>query len=104
MFDFTFTSRETYLADVAAWKALYAEHSQQIRDTRRAFNEAQSAHSKGEGNRYNDIERLRSQVARLRDEATDLIGRRHQSKVEAQRQYLEARENRAAQEVPSIAA
>jgi hypothetical protein len=84
--NFNFNSRDTYLAQVADWKALYAEHSQQIRDTRRAFRQAQSDDSKGKGN-WATTERLRSELASLRDEATSLIDDRHAAKAEAGRQW-----------------
>lgn len=91
-----FNSRATYLVAIADWKAMYADLSQRIRDTRRAFKLAQSTYSKGEpGSSWMEIERLRGTLANLRDEATSMIEDRHRSKVLAQEQYLASRDARA---------
>lgn len=90
-----FNSRDTYLAQVALWKAAYAEHSQLIRTTRRAFREAQSAFSKGTGS-WAAMEQLRHRVATLRDEATALLGDRWAAKAEAERQWQARRQSQAA--------
>ena len=39
----TITNKATYLAFVANWKENYAAHSQEIREARAAYNEAQAA-------------------------------------------------------------
>jgi len=87
MFNFTFNSRATYLAQVADWKATYAAHSAQIRSTRRAFRAAQQAYSLGTAGAWTETERLRRELACLRGEATALLAERHAAKEEAGRQW-----------------
>ena len=83
---FDFDSRETYLAQAAAWKAEYAAHAQRIRDIRKAFREAQSACDKGAGSSL-AVERLRHERAVLRNAATAMLCERAASKQEAARQW-----------------
>lgn len=86
-----FNSRDTYLAQVALWKAAYAQLSQQIRDTRRAFRQAQSDYSKNKGP-WAAIERRRGEVDQLRAEANAMLADRHAAKVEAHEQWLATRQ------------
>lgn len=90
-----FNDRTTYLAQVALWKAAYADHSQHIRETRWAFRQAQSDLSHGTGS-WTTVEHLRHEVTTLRDQATALLGDRHAAKVEAQRQWEARRQAQAA--------
>lgn len=90
-----FNSRATYLAQVALWKTAYAAHSQTIRDTRRAFRQAQSEYSKGTGS-WATTERLRAELAGLRDQATSMLYERHAAKEEAHRQWEAQRSTQAA--------
>lgn len=85
-----FDSRETYLAQAAAWKAEYAAHAQRIRDIRKAFREAQSACDKGAGSSL-AVERLRHERAMLRSAATAMLCERAASKQEAARQWAARR-------------
>lgn len=94
--EFNFNSRDTYLAQVAAWKAEYADLSQQIRDTRKAFRQAQADDSKGKAGAWAETERLRRDLSSLRNEATSMIADRHAAKVEAARQWEEQRHPQAA--------
>lgn len=94
-FNFQFDSRSSYLIAVAEWKAIYAAHSQKIRDTRKQFRHAQSEESKGQGD-WREVSRLRAEVESLRDQATALIDQRHASKREAQRQYEAVHQARVA--------
>lgn len=87
---FDFDSRETYLAQAAAWKAGYAAHAQRIRDIRKAFREAQSACDKGAGSSL-AVERLRGERAVLRNTATTMLCERAASKQEAARQWAARR-------------
>jgi hypothetical protein len=117
----TFNSRETYLAWRAEWKRVYAEISADIRllklvskDTARnpitSWDEKAKVWNRSRP--WTDAEAKRQKcylvvVQRSREEhgnssptkmdlakvATALIARRHWGKEEAQRQYLEAKQN-----------
>jgi hypothetical protein len=80
--NFNFSDRTSYLSWASAWKEEYATHSRSIIALKRDFKDAQrnSAPSK--------IEALRHALQKAKGHANGLIAVRHQSKIEAQRQYL----------------
>lgn len=80
-FIFTFDSRETYLEYRADWKSRYAEISQNIRDARTAFKEAQRSGS------YSRICSALSMLTSLRTKATETLVELSEAKVEASHQY-----------------
>lgn len=85
-FTFTFTSRASYLDYRAAWKAEYKQLSKDIRTAKLEFKNAQR-----EG-RYVSHWALRG----MQERATMMLAERAASKIEAQRQYLAARQATAA--------
>jgi hypothetical protein len=117
----TFNSRATYLAWRAEWKRLYAQISEDIRVLKLVSKDHTRNPVTGWDDKakawkrfraWTDVEVKRQEqyaavVQRSRDEhgnsaptrkdlaaiATMLIARRHWSKEEAQRQYLEAKQN-----------
>jgi hypothetical protein len=86
-----FDSRSTYLAAATDWKLIYADQSQTIRTTRRAFREAQAGYSRGQVS-GSAVDALRYKLSGLRSEATAMIDDRHRSKVKAQQQYEQERQ------------
>lgn len=88
-----FTTKETYLQEVAEWKANYKALSQEIRDARKVFVEAQRHFSKinfgnGYGQAWSALEKARDAKRRLSERAHAEIGYRFEMKQEAARQYL----------------
>lgn len=81
MSNFNFNSRSTYLTFVSEWKATYKANSQIIRDLKNEIKELQKS-GKSAG---------RQQISReyMRREQTRAIATRHESKIEAQRQWEE---------------
>lgn len=77
---FAFTSRDTYVAYRAAWKAEYKQLSQ---DIRREKLEVKEAHRSG-GLGYT----LSSSIRRHQARATDMLAELMDAKIEAQRQYV----------------
>jgi len=97
--NFTFTTREEYVAYREDWKARYAAQILEIRAAKKTFKEANSEFSiasKGErvwdcktqGIRdlYNKMESARYAFLNAKREATELLSERRASKVEAGRQ------------------
>jgi len=88
---FTFTTREEYKAQVATWKANYAELSATIRAAKLAFKEAerqmQAKYTSATWNAWYDAYKT---LNNLRDTARQALEDRAASKIEAQRQYLAA--------------
>ena len=78
---FTFTNREEYLAQVAAWKEEYKELSKQIRAVKL---EIKKEH------REKGFTYLWYDLNNLKNDARNAIDARHQSKIDAARQYEEA--------------
>lgn len=91
--EYTFNNKETYLVAAAAWKADYNKLSQDIRDARTQFNDAQKAFAKSsvkEGTywtAWKEVERLRSHRDSLRSQANYMLTDRFNMKEEACRQY-----------------
>ena len=95
----TITNKATYLAFVANWKENYAAHSQEIREAREAYNEAQAAfghtgpYKWGQGpdvnaaynEAYKVLEQARSTRKFLRLEAQAMLAIRADMKVESAR-------------------
>lgn len=81
---FNFNSRETYIAFVRNWKAEYATNSEAIRDLKREIKELQKA------DEYAGDQQMRREY--LRRAQRKLLVERQESKEEAQRQYLAAKE------------
>lgn len=81
---FSFTNRETYLAYVANWKADYHANSESIRTLKRDIKKLQRA---------GDSEANRLQAAReyLRRIQRMALAERAEAKLEAQQQYLAAK-------------
>lgn len=84
MSSFKFNSRETYLAYVAAWKYDYAELSKTQREERKLLKQQQR-----EGNVY--AWKLQNSTRSRRYDLSQMIVERHLAKIEAQRQYEEAK-------------
>lgn len=97
-----FTNREEYLAAVKIWKASYASLIVDIRQAKIEYKESQRAFAKCGLYNYNansadeknkaylvaerDMQRAMSHRYTLRHNATELIEKRHASKIEAGRQ------------------
>ena len=81
----SFNSKETYLAYRSEWKANYKTLSQEIHELRNEIKETQRAKGYAGSMQYTLI--------KLRAKATAMIEERKASKVEAQRQYLVAKES-----------
>ena len=79
---FTFTNREEYLAQVAAWKEEYKELSKQIRAVKLEIKKE----SREMGYTY-----LWYDLRSAKDIARSMINERHASKVQAARQYQESK-------------
>lgn len=79
-----FNSKETYLAYRSSWKAQYNQLSQQIRELRLDIRDAQRNHEYAGAMQYQKL-KLRAQAAAMLEELAA-------AKVEAQRQYLAAKE------------
>ncbi len=77
-----FENRTQYLAAVAEWKAAYKELSAQIR----ALKHQIANESRTQGYTY-----AWTKLASAKDVAKAMINERHESKVEANRQYLATR-------------
>lgn len=84
MTKFTFTTRETYKAYVAEWKATYAANSQIIRDLKRDTKALQKA---GDDSACN----LQSKREYMRTIQRNALAERAKAKEEAQAQYLAAK-------------
>lgn len=80
--EFNFTNRTEYLAQVAEWKDAYKTLSAEIRAIKHQIKEE----SRAKGYTY-----LHYDLRNAKIKARALIGERHGSKVEAQRQYLSTR-------------
>lgn len=105
MANLNFNSKETYLVARAEWKAEYKELSQNIRDARSAFNEAQRVFGKvgsykwhlGAGSPENAaynaawraVDDARILRYKLRNEATSMLGDLVEMQNEACRQWEE---------------
>ena len=81
-FAFSFTNREEYLAERAAWKANYKALSADQREAKMALKKAFREHA------YSTANRIMSNIASNKALARDLIEMLAKAKVEAQRQYL----------------
>lgn len=84
--DLDFSSRDTYLAWVIRWKAAYAAHTALT---------VQSKHERKAAQRQNEnwkADALATKVGKAKIEAQRLIALRHDSKQEAQRQFLAQRQ------------
>jgi predicted nucleotidyltransferase component of viral defense system len=81
---FTFTTKETYLAQRTAWKLEYAQLSIDIRATKHAINNKQRENKMI----YAELSLIRSRRAH----ATEMLEALAIAKIEAQRQYLLAKE------------
>lgn len=77
-----FENRNQYLEAVAQWKAEYKDLSARIR----AIKHQIANESREQGYTY-----AWTKLANARDEANRMIGVRHQSKVDANEQYLSTR-------------
>lgn len=113
---FTFTNKETYLAYRSEWKAKYAEISETIRNKKwmqkeysRACNKAHKTTNGKWPDYYNQIRELVKQnprlvhleekykndgrwLEKLRKQATEMLEELKAARLEAQRQYLAAKE------------
>lgn len=107
----TFTTRDTYIAARAQWRANYQAHSELIRETRRAFRLAQKEFSKADvavesrvwklaysDPKYSEyfrtlnvVEELRTALRKLRKEATELVDMRISMKEKAREVVLSTR-------------
>lgn len=99
----TITNKATYLEAVANWKANYAAHSQEIREARSAYNEAQAAFAKagsyqwgkgaevnaGYNAAYKTLEQARADRKFLRVEAQAMLAVRAEMKVQAAKRWAE---------------
>lgn len=77
-----FTDRSSYLAWAQEWKEAYRAHSASIRSLKVQFRQAQR-----EGD-MSKVYALDSSVRAASRQATEMIEQRHESKVQANRQYL----------------
>lgn len=80
----TFNSKETYLAYRSNWKAQYKQLSQSIRELTSDIKETQRANGYAGQAQY--------QKLKLRAQAKAMLEELAAAKVEAQRQYLAAKE------------
>ena len=80
----TFTNKETYLAYRSEWKANYKTLSHKIQRLKNEIKETQRANGYAGSMQYN--------LLRQRAFATTMIEGRKESKVEAQRQYVNSKE------------
>lgn len=85
MTTFNFNDRNSYKAYIIAWKAEYRENSKLIRNLKVQIKDAQRADDPRAGI-------LQSQRQSLRSIQTYALIERAEAKVEAQRQYMAARE------------
>lgn len=79
---FTFTNKETYLAYRSNWKAEYKTLSQEIRTLKAQVRES------GHQITWTEF----SQLYKLKAKATAMLEERKEAKAEAQRQYLQSKE------------
>lgn len=86
----TFNDRATYLAARLAWKAAYANLSQEIRDTKADIKESYKS------GKYDRAGYSQAEKARLRIQAREMLEELAEAKVEAQRQYVAERHAKAA--------
>ena len=80
----TIEDKATYLAFCAEWKAEYKALSQKIRKEKHDFKQAQR------DNTYQEGERLRRSLAKLKEEANTLLSLRAESKVVTNTNYAAA--------------
>lgn len=85
-----FTTRATYIAAVANWKAEYKQLSIDIRAAKLAYKAAQRS------NDIRDIWKTLSTLTNMQVVANNMIYDRHAAKVTAQEQYLAEKESTAA--------
>jgi len=85
-----FTDRTSYLLWASEWKAAYARHSSATAQFKREFKQAQREQV------WSQIRSLQHELTKARFEARRMIEERHESKCEAQRQFLAARLEKAA--------
>jgi uncharacterized coiled-coil DUF342 family protein len=78
----TITSKETYIAWRAEWRAEYAEQSQKIRTLRRELNEA-FREDRATGS-------MHFRLRQAREKACEMMQERAEAKVIAQEQYAQA--------------
>lgn len=90
-----FSDKTTYLAARAEWKAEYKELSQQIREARKAYHDAQRAYTKATPTEnyaaYRALNTARNNREALRYEASQKISELFAMKEEASRQWEAAR-------------
>lgn len=84
-----FTTRATYIAAVANWKAEYKQLSADIRAAKLAYKAAQRS------NDIRDIWKTLGALSNLQVIANNMIYDRHAGKVTAQEQYLAEKEKAA---------
>lgn len=81
---YLFTSKETYLAYRAQWKAIYKALSADIRSKKRQYKNAQRD---GDGLGW----KILSELRRAQQQAREMLEQLAEAKIEAQRQWLAQR-------------
>lgn len=89
----TFTNKEIYLEALAEWKFDYMKAAADCRKTRQELKDANRAYSKEMTyTNLSALNKARRERAGAKYHATHLIDQLHQMKKEAERQYLERKE------------